>query len=371
MLKTVIAPGALPDKLRKPLASLRFPSDLIAPENICVPRSLKLCLGELPIPTVDDATAMRPEFGQPPKTKPATEHGALFVTSPASGKISLLEEGTLTKITDFPTEGTPSGMCYAGNKLYIADQAKSRLLILDPKKRQFLGQIDLPKKSAPKGLAASLDGKLIYCSESATNSIDVIDTDTDKLSLRTKVGAGPARLAMTPNGFTLIVLNVPCGEVSFLSTLNQRLLGSVKVGSMPNAIAVGKDSLKAYVSNRMSNTVSVIDINKRQVVQTLQTGTGPTGICLNGAGTQLLVANAKDNTISIFDLKKGEKIQDVKLPLDVDFPATMTLMPDGKHLVVSSASTDAVGIFDTTKMEFAGQPVIGHPSDEILWVPLD
>jgi hypothetical protein len=61
----------------------------------------------------------------------------------------------------------------------------------------------------------------------------------------------------------------------------------------------------------------------------------------------------------------------VKLPLDVDFPSSLFLMPDGEHVLVSSASTDAVGIFNVTKMEFEKQPVIGNTSDEMLWLSLE
>lgn len=371
VLKTVIAPNTLPEPSRKKLLACKFPGDLIVPENIAVPRSLKAVLGDVLMPTVDDTATTKPDFGQPPKPKkPVNEaSGLVFVTSPSSGKITLLDGGQLSKLTEFPTEGTPAGMAYAEGHIYIADQAKSRVLILDPKSKQFLGQIDLPKKSAPKGAAALPNGKLLYVSESATNSITVVETATNKVLLRTKVPAGPARLAMTPNGFTLLILNVPSGQVSFLSTLNQRLLGSVDVGAMPNAICVSKDSLLAYVSNRVANTVSVIDITKRQVIDTLKTGAAPTGLALNADGTRLFVANARDNTISVFDLKNKKKLEDIKLPLDVDFPGAIALMPDGARFLVSSEQTEAVGILDANEMRFLSQPVIGHTSDEILWVP--
>ncbi len=44
---------------------------------------------------------------------------------------------------EFPTEGTLSQMVAVGGFLYISDQAKARVLILDPNKREFVGQIDL------------------------------------------------------------------------------------------------------------------------------------------------------------------------------------------------------------------------------------
>ncbi len=379
--RTTVAPSALPEKSRKQLFTCKFVPDLIVPENFSVVKSMKPVLGDLAItlalelpakpqaaPTSTTSTASTVTTAKP---LVGTGHGAVFVSSPGSGKITMLDGVTLEKLTEFPTEGTPAGMTCAEGRLYIADQGKSRILILDPKKRQFLGQIDLPPKSAPKGLASLPNGKLIYASESAAGVIDVIETETGKVLLKTKVLAGPSKVVMAPNGSILIVLNPPSGQATIISTSNQKVLGVIKVGSMPNAIAFSKDSAFAYVSNRVSNTVTIIDISKRQAVASLQTGSGPTGIVLTNDGERMLVANAKDNTITVFDLAKRQKVQEIKLPLDVDFPGALFLMPDGQHILVSSASTEAVGILNVAKLEFERQPVIGHTSDEMLWLPLD
>ncbi|HEY9732749.1 MAG TPA: beta-propeller fold lactonase family protein [Drouetiella sp.] len=383
-VKTTINSSALPEKLRKQLFSCRFAPDLIVPENFALPRVMKPLAGELAISILPEAVpkpktigvANAPDAGGADaagKAKPvnATAHGAVFISSPGSGKITMLDDKTLDKLTEFPTEGTPAGMTVADGRLYIADQGKSRILILDPKKRQFLGQIDLTPKSAPKGLAALPNGKLIYASESAAGNIDVIETDTGKVLLKTKVQAGPSKVVMAPSGNLIIVLNPPSGQATLITTNNQKVAGVVKVGANPNAVVFSKDGAFAYVSNRVSNTVTIIDVGKRQPVGNLDTSAGPTGLTLSKEGDKLFVANAKDNSISIFDLEKRVKIQDVKLPLDVDFPSSLFLMPDGEHVLVSSASTDAVGIFNVSKMEFEKQPVIGNTSDEMLWLSLE
>lgn len=375
LVSTVVLPSALPEKLRKHLIACKLPSDLIVPDNVIFPRSLKPIIGELAIPTTEDSTASRADFGKvPPKpSAPHVEHGALVVTSPSTGNITLIDASTMNKVTDFPTEGTPTGMTWCNDRLYIADQSKSRVLILDPKKKQFLGQIDLQQRCAPKGIASLPNGQLIYVSETASNNVAVIETATSKVLMRTKVPAGPARIALTPNGNYLLVLNVPACEVTVLSTANQRMLGAIPVGSMPNAIAISHDSSRAYISNRLSNTISVIDISTRRVVETIPTGTGPTGIALSKDGTQLYVANAKANppAIEMIDLKTKKQVQEVKLPIDIDFPGGLALMPDGKRLIVSSESTENVGILNIAKLEFDSQPAIGHNSDEIIWVPVD
>jgi YVTN family beta-propeller protein len=385
-VNTVIMPSELPEKLRKELLTGEMPGDLIVPERLVFPRALKSLIGQLAIPLADEPgtdqgkgkDASEIASAEPGRTEALAKHkhgdttdGVVFFTSPKLGQITVLDLHTLTKETDFMTDGTPTGMVTGNGKVYISDQSKSRIIILDLNKRQITGSIPLAPKSAPKGLAILPNGKFIYVSESALNDVAVVEAATERVLMRTRVAAGPARMAVTPNGFQVIVLNVPAGEATIMSTLNQRVLGTVPVGSMPNAIVITKDSSRAFISNRMSNTISVIDITQKRVVATIPTGVGPTGLALSSNESKLYVANAKDNTIGVYDVKTRKKEDEIKLPLDVDFPGALALTPDGKHMVVSSESTEAVGIVNLSESKFEAQPVIGHTTDDILWVPID
>lgn len=372
-VNSVISANSLPEQLRKLVLSGKLPGDLIVPDQFVLPRSLKPIAGDLSVLTYDDAA---PEKALLTGTKPGAGpvhgpvHGLVVATSPKNGSVILLDEHSLAKQAEYPTVGIPTGLAAANGKVYVTDQAKSCVLVFDLKRKQFVASIQLSARSAPKGLAILPNGKLLYASESAANDIATIETSTDRVLVRTRCPAGPARMAVTPDGFHLIVLNPPAGQATILSTLNQRVVASVNVGSMPNGIVISSDSARAYVSNRMSNTVSVIDIAQHKVVGTLKTGMGPTGVALSSDGSKLYVANAKDNTIGVYDLKTKQAPQEVKLPLDVDFPGALSLLPGGKELAVSSESTDTIGILDLTKLEFSSQPVIGQTSDELLYVQL-
>jgi YVTN family beta-propeller protein len=371
---TIKLPSDMTESFHKFVLSGKLAPDLIVPEHFILPSSLRPIVGDLPITLAEDALVKSAEEGaQHPKklTKVLNSGGSILVLSPNTGKISMLDAKTLGKVTEFSTEGTPSGFAFAEGKVYIADQSKNRILKLDPKSRQFVGQIDLPLHSAAKGIAVTPSGKLLYVAESGTSNVSVFDTSTDKILTRVKVTTGPAQVIVTPNGSQVLVLNTPAGKMTFMSALTSKILGVMTVGTLPNAVVVSAESDKAYVSNRLSNTVSVIDLLRRTVLETLKTGAGPTGLVLNDDESKLFVANAKDNTISVFDLNEHKKLDDIKLPLDVDFPGSLLLLPDRKHILVSSESTDAIGLVDAAKMAFEGQPTIGHTSDVFLWIPVE
>lgn len=373
---TIQVPAELPEPLRKKLLSMRFPSDLIVPDGLVVPKSCKSLLGDLTIPTMDDASIQKPDFGKPRSASGQAissykGSGALAFTSITNGSITLVDGKSFRKLAEFPTEGTPCGLEYVENALYIADQSKNRILILDPSTRKFLGQIDLPARCAPKGLAGIPAGKFIYVANNGTNDVAIIETATGKILVRTKVPVGPGRISVTPDGVYLVVLSVTTGELSVVATYNQKLTGTVKVGSVPTCVITPKQGKIAYVSNRNSNTVSVVDLTKRTLLRTVQVGNGPTGLALSSDEKKLFVANGRDNTIAVYETQTFNKTGEIKLPLDMDFPGCLCLTPDDRHLIVTSQQTGIVGVIDTQKMEITKHIDLGHPVHEVIWLPVN
>lgn len=368
--RSLTSPAFLDDKIRKHVLAGHLPSDLIVPDAFLVAPEYKPILGDLAITVSKEKSPIIYDHGKTTGDSGKPAHkivGGIFLTSPSSGAISLIDEQTLKKTVDFPTEGTPTGMALVGSRIYIADQSKNRVLMLDPTARQFLGQIDLPPKSAPKDVVALPNGKLIYVSESAAGSVDCIEIETGKILIKTKVPPGPSRMAITPNGNSVIVLNVPTGQVSVISTMNQKVLGSISVGGSPTAVVISPNGQLAYISCKTSNHIAVLDITKRAIVSYIKTGNGPTGMVLLDGGKRLLVALAKDNVIAEMDPATRAVIKEYKLPMDVDFPGGLALFAGGKKVVVTSAATDTVGILDLEKGAFS-QSVIGHNSDGVLFV---
>lgn len=361
-------PEGLSEKVRKHVLASKFPSDLLVPEGFVLPLSLKSIRSDVVVNIIDDLSIAK-QAAQVDSVPDPSGAGVVIATSPNCGKLALIDDKSFKKIDEFPTEGTPCGITYFGGIVYVADQTKHRILQFDPTKRIFLGQIDLPTKCAPKGVAAHKQSKLLYVSESATNQVAVLELPSGRMLLRTKVPAGPGRLIVTPNGSYLLVLNATAGLLTMLNTANQRMIAAIPIGSTPGFMTVSKDSQLAFVASKGTNTVSVVDLAKKAVVHKFSTGTAPTGVALNGDETKLFVANAKENTIWVFDLKTKAKEEEIKLPLDLDFPGEITLMPDGERLLVSSEATDTVGILNTTTLKFETQPIIGFTSDEIKWFP--
>lgn len=367
-LKTFPSLSSLSEKTKKLIMSGKLVDDLIVPEGFYLPTSFKPVVGQTAVALIDGVQEHKGEA----RRHVTGKRGGIFLTSRHSGVVSLVDEQTLKLVSDFPTEGTPAGMAYVDGLIYIADQSKNRILMLDPVAKKFAGQIDLLPKSAPKAVVALPSGKLLYVSESGTADVAIVEVETGKVLLRTKVPPGPGRMALTPNGNTIVVLNSITGQATFISTLNQKVLGVVNVGANPTAVVISPDGKTAYVSCRgAANQIAVVDIAKRGILANIKTGNGPTGLALSADGNTLYNAVAKDNIIAVFDTTTRSSVKQIKLPLDIDFPGNITLLPGGKKLIVSSATTTAFGVLNVESGEFESQPVIGHSSDEIIWAPTE
>ncbi|MFN8654780.1 MAG: hypothetical protein U0105_00430 [Candidatus Obscuribacterales bacterium] len=93
-------------------------------------------------------------------------------------------------------------------------------------------------------------------------------------------------------------------------------------------------------------------------------------IALPADGSRIFVASARDNMITAYDTKTLTQNGEARLPLDVEFPGTICLLPGGKRLVVTSQQTDAIGIMDVERMTFESDSRLGHAVQEVIWAPV-
>lgn len=358
-------PNNLPEPILRSLFKGSLPTDLLIPQNMAVSGKLK--------PLAKDLTVEILKDGVPPviaeEKFDMNSDEKLFLASPKSGKIYVLSK-TFEKLSEVATDGTPACLVWFKDKLYVADQSKSLVIVYDPKTMKWDTFIEFPPQASVRSLAVSPKGDHIYVCEAATSTVATVDLTSKKVIQRTKVLNSPGDIAITPDGYTLVVSS-GTGHVSFISTLTNKVVGVVSVGKMPSNVILSKKHKLAFVANRVSNTVSVIDVTQRKLITNLSVGEGPTGLALDASEDRLYVANAKDNNISIYSItqassNKFDKIETVSLPLDVEFPGCLVLTADQNHLLVTSAASDTVGFLNLETLKFDKQVQVGQATMEAV-----
>lgn len=143
----------------------------------------------------------------------------------------------------------------------------------------------------------------------------------------------PAEIRLTANGKTLFVVCEGNDSVLALDTGTEQVVARAKVGHKPRGLALSPDGRTLYVSNSWSDTITELDAATLAVERTLQAGWGPVGLATDGAGKTLYVANSIADSVSLIDLSSGAEIKRFSTHR---YPEQVALSRDGKRVYVSN-----------------------------------
>ena len=167
-------------------------------------------------------------------------------------------------------------------------------------------------------LAPSALAQNAYVTNFSSNTVSVINTETNQAVGAIPVGEGPDGIAITPDGSTAYVANYGSNTVSVINTQTNQAVGAIPVGNPhptmlplalgidyphPVGIAITPDGRFAYVSNSYSsesvtyapgiddtNDISVIDTKTNQVVASISDGIRSGVIAITPDGSTAYVA---------------------------------------------------------------------------------
>jgi YVTN family beta-propeller protein len=148
------------------------------------------------------------------------------------------------------------------------------------------------------------------------------------------------------NGY-LYVAHVANNTVSVISTADNTLTLSIPVGQGPSGIAASLDGSRVYVANAVDGTVSVVDTGQNQVTDTINVGNTPLGVAVSPDGLFVYVTNAGDDTVSVLSAS-GDALAVADTIAVGDWPLGVTVTPDGAYLYVANSFDDSVSVIQTS-----------------------
>ena len=180
----------------------------------------------------------------------------------------------------------------------------------------------------------------------------------------------PVTIAFAPTSFTnnssyatyAYIPDYISDSVTVINTATNAIVTKIKVGNGPEGVCFSPDGTKVYVSNYDDNTVSVISTANNTVVATFQVGQGPGGISFSPDGTKAYVANYDDNTVSVINTANYAVVASV--PYIYNAWSTC-ISPDGKTLYVSDFAENYVSPINTATNTYLGNDSILFPRNGI------
>lgn len=184
---------------------------------------------------------------------------------------------------------------------YVTNRGDNTITVFDKRSGEVRGVIATGR--GPEAIALDQKAGRAYVALSGEDEINVFDVATGRPlnTIRLNVGDGPAGLALTPDGRTLLAVNVVSRTLSIIDPAVLAELARIPLGDGPRFVLIDRTGLRCYVFNVLSNTISVVDIAHRALVATLSTDPGPTMGQFNRKGDKLLVIHEGGHYLSVID----------------------------------------------------------------------
>jgi YVTN family beta-propeller protein len=280
----------------------------------------------------------------------------------------------------------------APNLVYIAGGGPDAgdLVVADIGGKNVSAHITIGGK--PHAVVLSADNRFAYVTQSASNSLAVVDAQAKRVVASIPVGTQPTGIALDASaaGTRLVVVNAGADSLSVVDPDAARVVATVPVGHQPAGIAIANpgsgiaeaDSAEVYVANSGADSVTVIDGVSLKAIATIAVAGGPESIVIpqNGGISGVAYVGARSGAIvairlsdhrvlgTLFQLKGGASGQ-------MDYNATngQIYVPDptgGVVQVLRPASPGSPGAAASLPDEplrtlpFAGGPAsVAIPND--------
>ena len=201
-------------------------------------------------------------------------------------------------------------------------------------------------------------GKLV-ASNTADDTISIIDLKTLKTTATVKLGHEPEHMELSPGGDLLAVGNIGEGTVSLVSLRDDHEVKRVSGLFEPHNMTFSPDGKRLFVGNLGANFVSVIDVASGKVMREIPVAEGQALAKLPGAeeehqgiinvtrtvdGRLGFAAFGDGDAMAVIDLRTQKKLKTLKLG---DQPWRAYTTADSRYMIIPNNGDRSVSIVST------------------------
>jgi YVTN family beta-propeller protein len=145
----------------------------------------------------------------------------LWVVNPDADSVSVIDTEARALLAEIPLGPSPTrdpvtkrfdpkvaprALAFAGEKVFVAGEAASRIFVLDAVSRKVRGSIPVP--AAPSAVAVSKDARLVYVVSHEAAMVTVIDAVTEKVVGGAAVSEHPWGVTLSADGREIFVTHL-------------------------------------------------------------------------------------------------------------------------------------------------------------------
>jgi YVTN family beta-propeller protein len=205
---------------------------------------------------------------------PSSSH--LLATTERPFGLVQIDPAARKVVRDYDVKGKGSHMVFptaAGDWAFVSNSDSDSLAAIDLRS----GRVNLINAGAhPQGAVFSPGGDRLYVTAMNDNQITIVDPKTQSVTGKIPTGKGPARVALTPDGKTL-VYNLTEPGVGFADVSAAKQTGFIPLPGRPLSLTMTRDGRRAFAGVQDLDKVFVLSVANRKIERVIELpkGSGP------------------------------------------------------------------------------------------------
>jgi YVTN family beta-propeller protein len=253
-------------------------------------------------------------------------------------------------------------------RIYITNSAGDSIHVIDPATNKVVQQIK--GIEGAHGIAFSPDGARVYVSDEVNSTLDVFDRKTGKLIKKVALSAHPNNIAVAKDGRIVVGIARDPGALDIIDPATLTRTKSVPVNGRLHNVYVTPDSKYAVTGSIRTGIVSVIDLATEQPAWEVKLDKGIRPMAIeagpDGATKRIFAQLSDVNGFAVIDFATHKEVARIQLPpakgefeIDGDRSSAPShgigVAPDGKTLWVTSIPNNAVYVYSLADLALIGE----------------
>jgi len=254
--------------------------------------------------------------------------------------------------------------------VYVTNSAGDSIHVIDPASQKVIQEIK--GIEAAHGIDFSPDGSRVYVSNEAESTLDVIDRKTGHTIAQVKLSGHPNNIAATKDGGRVVVgIAEEPGALDVIDTASLKLAKSIPVTGRLHNVYVTPDNKYVVTGSIRGKMLTVIDLATDQIAWELKLDEGVRPMAIeagpDGSTRRIYAQLSNLNGFAVIDFAARREVARIKLPDNgfgvaerrMDSPSHgIGVAPDGKTLWVTSISANAVFAYSLPELKLLGQAAL-------------
>jgi YVTN family beta-propeller protein len=276
---------------------------------------------------------------------------------------------------------SPGCVPQSAARIYVTNSAADTIDVIDSatnKIVQVIRRIELPH-----GINFSPDGSRVYVSNESESALDVIDAQSGEILHKVPLSGRPNNISITKDGRRVVVgIRAAPGALDLIDTSALTLAKTISVNASVHNVYVTPDGKYAVSGSIESQSITVVDLETDQVAWRLKLDRGVRPMAFetnpDGSTRRIFVQLSGFHGFAVVDFAKRDEVARIALPNEPGGFGSFEgrsgvpshgigVAPDGKSLWVNSTLANAVfeySLPDLNLIGYSALPLIyslGHP----------